>query len=172
MIWTEKKQIGAPGSRVNITYEYHDNIEKAVFKGIESEFHFDLNENHRFSGGLTIMRSENKETHKRLERNPGMIGYIAYMYNQKVNLFDIENRLWATLRGRGQDEFYIGEYTKEEPQKVSGFFVADLSLGLDIGNHFGLFLNATNLFDKTYREFTYTRYQPGRMVVFGGQISF
>ncbi len=167
----EKKQIGGVGN-VNITYEYHDNIEKAVFKGIESEFHFDLNENHRFSGGLTIMRSENKETHKRLERNPGTMGYIAYMYNQKVNMFDVENRLWATLRGRGQDEFYIGEYTREEPQKVSGFFVADLSLGLDVGNHFGLFLNATNLFDKTYREFTYTRYQPGRLVVFGGRIIF
>ncbi len=156
------------GGEISMTYEYHDNMDRAVMKGVESDLHFDLNENHRFSGGLTVMRAENKKTNERLERSPSVMGYISYTYNRTFN----ENRLWATLRGRGQDKFYIGEYSVEEPKSVSGFFVADLSLGLDITKNISLFSEVTNLFDNDYREFTYTRYQPGRMVVFGGQISF
>lgn len=163
----ESRQIGG-SNRVTMTYEYHDNIDKAVMKGIESEFHYDLNAHHRFSAGLTCMRAENEKTGDRLERSPTLLGFIAYKYNREFN----RHKLWTTLRGRGQDEFYIGEYSVDEPHKVSGFFVADMSLGVDIGKHFSLFTNVTNLFDQDYREFTYTRYQPGRMWTVGGEIRF
>lgn len=164
----EKREVGGSGSRVYMTYEYHDNIDRATMKGIESEFKFDLNANHSFSGGVTYMEATNEETGQRLERSPNWLYFAAYRYSRAFH----GNRFRATLRGRGQDKSYIGEYSVEEPRKVSGFFVADLSLGMDLGSRFSLFADITNLFDEDYREFTYTRWQPGRMWVIGGEIRF
>jgi outer membrane receptor for ferrienterochelin and colicin len=164
----EKRQVGGTGSSVYMTYEYHDNIDQATMKGIESDFKFDITANHSISGNLTCMKAENDETGQRLERSPTWLGAIAYRYNR---IFD-RCRLWTTLRGRGQDDIYIGEYSVEEPRKVAGFFACDASIGLDIGNHLSLFADATNLFDADYREFTYTRYQPGRVFLLGAEIQF
>ncbi|BBO89141.1 TonB-dependent receptor domain-containing protein [Desulfosarcina ovata] len=148
---------------MGVSIEYHDNIDEATMKGIESEFSLDLAENHRISATLTYMEATNDETGDRLERSPHWLGSIAYTYDQSFDRF----RFWTTLRGRGQDDIYIGEYSVDEPREVSGFFVWDLSLGLDIGTHVSLFANGTNLFDSDYREFTYTRYQPGRVFLIG-----
>jgi outer membrane receptor for ferrienterochelin and colicin len=164
----EKRQIGGADSSVFMTYEYHDNIDKATMKGIESEFTYDVTPNHRFSGGLTYMDARNDETDQRLERTPHLLGYVSYRYNRRFDRF----RIWTTIRGRGQDSFYIGEYSVEEPRKVCGFFVCDLSIGVDIGKHVSLFTDLTNLFDSDYREFTYTRYQPGRVWMAGCEIRF
>ncbi|MGD9366798.1 MAG: TonB-dependent receptor [Desulfobacteraceae bacterium] len=162
----ERREVGGAGSHVYMTYEYHDNIDQATMKGVESEFNFDLGANHRLSGGLTYMEAKNEETDQRLERSPNWLYFLAYKYSRPFN----QNRLWTTLRGRGQDRFYIGEYSVEEPRKVSGFYVVDLSLGIDWGKHFSLFADITNLLDEDYREFTYTRWQPGRMWVIGCEI--
>jgi len=164
----EKRQIGGPDSRVFMTYEYHDNIDEATMKGIESAFKFDVHPNHSLSGGVTYMDAENDETGQRLERSPNWLGHIAYRYDQQFDFF----RIWSTIRGRGQDDILLGEYSVDEPRNVSGFFVFDMSLGVDIGPHVSLFANGTNLFDKDYREFTYTRYQPGRAWWIGGEIRF
>jgi outer membrane receptor for ferrienterochelin and colicin len=162
----ERRLIGGAGSHVYMTYEYHANIDRATMKGIESEFNFDVTANHRISGNLTYMEAKNEETGQRLERSPNWLGSIAYTYNRPFNRY----RFWTTLRGRGQDGIYIGEYSVDEPREVSGFFVVDVSLGFDIGKYFSLFGDVTNLFDKDYREFTYTRYQPGRMGIIGCEI--
>lgn len=74
------------------------------------------------------------------------------------------------IKGRGQDKFYLGEYSVDEPHKVPGFFVCDLSVGMDMGKYVSLFADATNLFNEDYREFTYTRYQPGQMWLIGAEI--
>ena len=164
----EKRQVGGADSTVYMTYEYHDNIDKATMKGVESEFRFDITDNHTVSGNLTYMETENDETGQRLERRPTWLGAVSYKYNRKFNRY----RLWTTLRGRGQNDIYIGEYSVEEPRKVAGFFACDASMGVDIGKHLSLFADATNLFDKDYREFTYTRYQPGRVFLVGAEVRF
>jgi iron complex outermembrane receptor protein len=162
----ERREVGEAGSGVYMTYEYHANIDEATMKGIESEFTLDLARHHRISATLTCMQAKNDETDERLERSPTWLGSIAYTYDRS---FDI-CRFWTTLRGRGQDDIYIGEYSVEAPREVSGFFVCDLSLGVDIGKHVSLFANGTNLFDTDYREFTYTRYQPGRVFLAGCEV--
>lgn len=159
----ERREIGGTGSGVYMTYEYHANIDEATMKGIESEFTLDLAEHHHVSATLTYMEATNDVTGDRLERSPNWLGSIAYTYDRS---FD-RCRFWTTLRGRGQDDIYIGEYSVDEPKEVSGFFVMDASLGFDIGKHVSLFANGTNLFDTDYREFTYTRYQPGRVFLVG-----
>ena len=164
----EKRRIGGVGSRVYMTYEYHDNIDQVTIKGVESEFSLNLTSNHKLSGGLTYMDAENDETGQRLERSPHLLGYVAYRYNRQFNRL----KVWSTLRGRGQDNFYIGEYSVEAPRNVSGFLVFDASVGVDIGDHLSLFANVTNLFDKDYREFTYTRWQPGRVLTIGCEMRF
>jgi outer membrane receptor for ferrienterochelin and colicin len=162
----ERREIGGAGSRVYMTYEYHANIDRATMKGVESEFNFDITANHRISGNLTYMEAKNEETDQRLERSPTWLGSIAYTYNRPFDRY----RFWTTLRGRGQDDIYIGEYSVDEPREVSGFFVADVSLGVDIGKYFSLYGNVTNLLDTDYREFTYTRYQPGRVWLVGCEV--
>lgn len=162
----ERRQIGGSDSSVYMTYEYHDNIDQATMKGIESEFKYALAAGHSLNGNLTYMEAVNDETDQRLERSPNWLGSIAYKYNRQFTGFG----LWATLQGRGQDSIYIGEYSVDEPRKVSGFFTFDASLGIEIGTHLSLFADVTNLLDKDYREFTYTRYQPGRVWVIGCEI--
>jgi outer membrane receptor for ferrienterochelin and colicin len=162
----ERREIGGAGSRVYMTYEYHANIDRATMKGIESEFNYDIAANHRISGNLTYMEAKNEETDQRLERSPTWLGSIAYNYSRPFDRY----RLWTTLRGRGQDGIYIGEYSVDEPREVSGFFVVDVSLGFDIGKYFSVFGDVTNLFDADYREFTFTRYQPGRVWLIGCEI--
>lgn len=164
----EKREIGGAGSRVFMTYEYHDNIDQATMKGVESEFELNLATNHRLTGSLTYMQAENDVTGKRLERSPNWLGSIAYHYSHP---FD-RDTLWSTIRGRGQDGIYIGEYSVDEPQKVSGFFACDLSAGVDIGKHVSLSASVNNMFDTDYREFTYTRYQPGRTFFIGAEFRF
>lgn len=165
----ERRNIGG-SPQVSMTYEYHDNIDRAVMQGIESELSFDLSENHRITGAMTFLDTENKDTGKRLTQTPTFMGSIAYTYNRTFHVMGMNNKVYTTLRGRGQNGVYIKEYSVDEPRKISSFFVMDLSLGWDMGKHFGLFANATNLLDKDYREFTYTRYQPGRTFLFGGVI--
>ncbi|SDU41707.1 TonB-dependent receptor plug domain-containing protein [Desulfobacula phenolica] len=167
----EKKKIGG-SNKVTMTYEYHDNIDRAVMQGIESEITYDFNKHHHLTGSFSIMDAENAQTDKKLPQIPEMMGSIAYQYNRDFNLFGQEHKFWSTVRGRGQNAFLIEEYSVDEPKEVSGFFVVDLSMGIDVAKHAKLFLNATNLFDKDYREFTYTRYQSGRMVMFGAEIYF
>ena len=164
----ERREIGGAGSGVYMTYEYHDNIDKASMKGIESEFSYQVTDNHRISGNLTYMKAKNDVTGQRLERSPNFLGSIAYHYSQSFG----SNTLRGTIRGRGQDNIYIGEYSVDEPRKVSGFFVMDMSINFDIGKYISLFVDATNLLDKDYREFTYTRYQPGRVLVGGFEARF
>jgi outer membrane receptor for ferrienterochelin and colicin len=162
----ERREIGGAGSRVYMTYEYHANIDRTTMKGIESEFNFDVTANHRVSGNLTYMEAKNEETGQRLERSPNWLGSIAYTYNRPFDRY----RFWATLRGRGQDGIYIGEYSVDEPREVSGFFVVDVSLDVDIGKYISLYGDVTNLFDTDYREFTFTRYQPGRVWMIGCEL--
>jgi outer membrane receptor for ferrienterochelin and colicins len=167
----EKKKIGG-SDRVTMTYEYHDNIDRAVMMGFESEIVFDLSENHHLTGSLSFMKAENADTDEELPEIPEWMGSLAYRYDRKFQLFGREHKFWSTLRGRGQNSFLIEEFSVEEPREVSGFFIVDASIGIDVAQHVRLFLDGTNLFDKDYREFTYTRYQPGRMVMFGGEIYF
>lgn len=164
----EKREIGGAGSRIYMTYEHPVNIDKATMKGIESEFQLDLTPHHRFTASLTYMQAKNSSTGDRLERSPNWLGSIAYHYTRPFG----KNTFWTTVRGRGQDGIYIGEYSVEKPREVSGFFVCDLSLGVDIGEHVSLSAGVTNLFDTDYREFTYTRYQPGRTMFIGAEYHF
>lgn len=164
----ERHEIGGAGSGVFMTYEYHDNIDEATMKGIESELSYQITDHHRITGNLTYMKAKNEETGQRLERSPNWLGSIAYHYSQSFG----SNTLRGTIRGRGQDNIYIGEYSVDEPRKVSGFFVMDMSINFDIGKYISLFVDATNLMDKDYREFTYTRYQPGRVLVGGCEVRF
>ncbi len=162
----ERRQVGGADSEVYMTYEYHDNIDRATMKGVESEINIMLAAHHRISGALTYMHAVNEETGNRLEKSPHWLGSLAYHYHRPWERY----RFWTTVRGRGQDKFYLGEFSVDEPRKVSGFLICDLSVGVDIGKYFSLFADATNLFDQDYREFTYTRYQPGRMWLIGGEI--
>ena len=162
----ESRQIGS--SSVYMTYEYPINIDKATMKGVESEFKLDLTTNHQITGNLTYMQAENDATGKRLERSPNWLGSIAYHYRQPFG----GNAFWSTIRGRGQSGIYLGEYSVDEPRDVDGFFVWDLSLGVDIGTHITLSTGITNLFDTDYREFTYTIYRPGRTWTIGAEYRF
>ena len=164
----ERHEIGGAGSRIFMTYEYHDNIDEATMKGVESEFSYQITENHRISGNLTYMKAKNGVTGQRLERSPNWLGSIGYHYTQSFG----SNTLRSTIRGRGQDDIVIGEYSVDEPRNVSGFFVLDMSVNFDIGKYVSLFVDATNLLDKEYREFTFTRYQPGRMLLGGCEVRF
>lgn len=163
----------APG----ITYEYHDNVDSAIMKGLETDWNYVLSDKHQFSGGLTFMNNRMQRSvrqdgtvqpNERLERSPTKLGYLSYSYNDKWN----DKEVWTTLRGRGQNKFYLGEFSADDPRFVGGFFVVDFSFGVKFGERGKLFMEVTNMFDKDYREFTYTRWQPGRMITFGGQISF
>ncbi len=164
----EKREIGGEGSGVYMTYEYHDNIDEATMKGVESEFSYEISDKHRITGNLTYMDAKNEVTGQRLERSPHWLGSIGYHYTQPIG----SNTFRGTLRGRGQDDIYIGEYSVDEPRQVSGFFVIDASVNFDIGKYISLFIDATNLLDKEYREFTFTRYQAGRMIQGGCEVRF
>ena len=166
-----KENIGG-SKKVTMTYEYHDNIDKAVMMGVESELTYDFNAHHHLRGGFSLMDARNDETDEKIPEIPEVMGSVSYRYNRDFSLFGGSHEFWSTIRGRGQNSFLIEEYSVEDPKKVAGFFTMDLSLGVDLSNHAKLFLNATNLFDIDYREFTYTRYQPGRSVVVGAEFYF
>jgi len=167
----EKRKIGG-AANVNITYEYHDNIDKAIMMGIESELSYDFNAHNHLRASFSMMDARNDETDRKLPEIPEIMGSISYRYNRDFFAFGHTHEFWSTVRARGQNGFLIEEYSVDDPQKVAGFITMDISMGIDLSNHVKLFAEVGNIFDVSYREFTYTRYQPGRCAMIGAEIHF
>jgi len=169
---SEKRQIGQTtpaGKKCYMTYEYAENLKKARMAGVEAELEFKLGENHKFFVNYTFLDAINKETDERLERRPKHMGSFGYTFNWKPNS---KFGCWANIRGRFMDERWLKEWGTNRKLWVDEFLVVDLSVGVDVLNHGQVFFKVTNLFDEDYKEFTYSRYQPGRLIWGGIKLYF
>ncbi|RKY40970.1 MAG: hypothetical protein DRP76_00815 [Candidatus Omnitrophota bacterium] len=169
---SEKRQVGqttAAGEKCYMTYEHHENLDKARMAGIEVESELKLGKNHKFFANYTFLDAIDKETGERLERRPKHMASFGYSFNWKPNE---KFSYWVSIRARAMDEIWVKEWGTNNKLWVSGFGVVDLSIGINILNHGQVFFNAKNLFDKTYKEFTYSRYQPGRLIWGGVKFYF
>ena len=171
-----KRQIGQPTAfpanrRCYMTYEHHENLDEARMRGIEVETELKFTENHKIFANYTFLDAVDRTTGKRLEQRPKHMASFGYNFDwepkDKLNL-------WLSLRGRIMDEICLEEWGTGNKMWVNGHgvLVADLSTGIDIGEHLQVFFEVTNISDEKYKEFTYSRYEPGRMIWSGVKVYF
>ncbi len=168
----ERRQVGSTtsaGKSCYITYEYSDNVEEARMAGVEVETSLKLGKNQRIFANYTLLDTLNKTTDEQLERLPKHLGSVGYSFNYKP---DEKFNYRASARVRASDKMWMSQWGAGDNLWSDGFFVADLSLGVDIMDSSEIFLNVTNLFDEDYKEFTYARYQRGRQIWGGVKFYF
>ena len=173
---SETRQVGQTTAfparrRCLMTYEHHENLDRARMAGVEVEAELKMGESQKFFANYTFLDTVDKETDKRLERRPKHMANFGYSFNWKPN----ENfSYWGSIKGRFMDEIWLKEWGTNNKLWVNGegFLAVDLSVGIDVLKHGQIFFKATNLFDKDYKEFTYSRYQPGRLIWGGVKLYF
>lgn len=173
---SESRQVGPTTGfpafkKCYMTYEHHENLDKARMAGVEVDSELKLGKNHKIFANYTFLDAVDKETDERLERRPKHMASFGYSFDWKSNE---KVSYWASIRARLMDEIWLKEWGTNNKLWVNGkgFCVVDLSVGIDVLNHGQIFFKATNLFDKDYKEFTYSRYQPGRLLWGGVKLYF
>ena len=157
--------VGGTDSGCSLTRYRYLNIDEARIAGVEFETNIDIGSMHNISASYTYLDAIDKNTHERLEKKPKHSVGVTYAINWKpTDKFSY----WASIQGRYIDGLLLARGDEEN----QNFFVADLSLGADILNHGQIFINATNVFDKKYQEFSDTRYQQGQQIWGGVNLYF
>jgi len=173
---SEKRQVGQStpfpaNKKCYMTYEHNENIDEARMRGIETELELKLGKSHKFFANYTYLDTENKDTGDRLERRPKHMANLGYFFKREISN---DLSFWSSIKGRYVGKRWLKEWGTSNKLWVNkgGKYIADLSLGLDILKHGQIFFNVTNLFDEDYKEFTYSRYEPGRLVWGGVNLYF
>jgi outer membrane cobalamin receptor len=145
-------------------YDPYINIDHAVFKG------FELEADWRFYAGSGISLA-----YTRLQAEDKTNGTNQYIEHRPKHKFDFNFNFKLPFQSRFDffgsyvsSQFY---YDDDEECKLDPYFLVDLKLSKDLGDHVHLFLRIRNLFDANYYESEgYPR--EGRMIFAGFRFGF
>lgn len=139
------------------------NVDRAVFKGIETGVEWQFLTDSRLSLAYTFMHSEDKTTQN--------LTYIQYRPKNKIDaalLVSLPYRFKFNL-GVGYVSSQVYYDSKNVEHSLKSYTLVDARLSKNFGERITVFLNARNLFDANYYE---TEGYPleGRMIYGGIQV--
>lgn len=145
-------------------YDPYINIDHAIFKGFELEMYWQFRTGSGFSLAYTHLRAEDKTN-----------GTNQYIEHRPRHKFDFNFNFKLPFRSR-LDVFgsYVSKqfyYDGDEEFTLDPYYLVDLKLSRDLGDHVHVYVKVHNLFDANYYESEgYPR--EGRMIFLGFRLGF
>ncbi len=162
--------VGGAGTAANPTIRQRNNVGEVVMRGAELEVEHQVSEafswfaNCTYSTSIVTKCDPMPELEgKTLDFTPlwKVAGGVCF---EDPDIFDV------AVTCRFVDE-RCTEDTNRNDRKVRDCVVVDLSLSRKLGEHFRLFFNADNIFDREYQE-TWENNAPGRFLLGGVEVEF